>query len=455
MLLVSSSVQAQGLAVYSHSGCTLSRNGAGVADPCKDGSAVFYNPAAIAMQPGAASLGLLALFTGSEFTFNETRAAFDSDQGTQLAPHAWLSARLGKRLAAGIGVLAPYGLVTQWPLSFEGRFIGYDNSLRGIYIQPTLAGELIPGRLALGAGIDIVRSTVEIRRRVDLATTLIPGTSTPFSAIGVPRGTDFADAHLDVDDWSTTFHIGLQYLATDHWAFGARYLHTAKLDLNGTAGFTQVATGILLPAGNPLGLPAGTPLDLVLAPQFAGTGTLSNQLLSTQLTLPNQFVAGARYIATDDLNIFLDYQWTGWSHFDQAALNFQRAPGDTLLLDFRNTSTVRLGADWTASRQFAVRGGLVYSDAASPNVTVTPLLIEGQRITATGGLGYQINERFAADAGIELVFQEDRPGSVRPRESRSQPARELLVGQFRGSAVVLGLTMSYRLSADRGTAANR
>ncbi|MGH8434343.1 MAG: OmpP1/FadL family transporter [Pseudomonas sp.] len=443
-LLSAASVQAQGVSVFAHSGCSLARGGTGVADPCHDGSAVYYNPASLALQPGAASLGALALFTSNEFRFPGGRSV-DGEQPVEWAPHLWFAARGGPRVGLGLGIWAPYGLSTKWPLDFEGRFVGYDNTLRGIYIQPTAAYDVIPGRLAIGAGIDFVRGSVEIHRRVDLAATNIPGTNTPFSALGVLRGTDFIDATVDVDDWTTTFNAGVQVRASERWSIGVRYLHTANLDLEGDAEFNQLPTGILLPPGNPLGLPAGTPLDAVLATQFLPNAALSEQRLETAITLPNQLVAGVRYQVTQKVGLLLDYQWTGWSQFDEARLNFARAPTDTLFLDFDNTSTVRFGTDITASDRWDVRTGIVWNEAASPDLSVTPLLAEGERLTLSAGAGYRIGRRFSANAGLELVFQEERPGIVRPRTTRALGADDLIAGDYKGSAVVLALTMSYRL----------
>ena len=444
-LTTAASVQAQGVSVFTHSGCALARGGTGAADPCQDGSATFYNPAALATQPGAASLGVLALFTSNKFTRAGTSRSVDSDQPAEFAPHLWLAARGGRRIGLGVGVWAPYGLSTKWPLNFEGRFVGYDNTLRGIYIQPTVAYSLIPERLAVGAGLDFVRGDVRIHRRVDLATTDIPGTDTPFSALGVPLGTDFVDADLDVDDWTTTFNVGVQYKPSDRWTVGARYLHNASLDLEGDADFEQLPTGILLPPGNPLGLPAGTPLDPVLATLFAANGVLSNQRLVTGLTLPNQLVAGVRFQVTQRVGLLLDYQWTGWSQFDEARLEFARAPTDTLFLDFDNTSTVRFGTDIKANDLWNVRTGIVYNQAASPDLSVTPLLAEGERLTLSLGGGYRIGSRFSVDGGFEVVFQEERPGIVRPRTTRALRESDLIAGDYKGNAYVFALTMSYRL----------
>jgi long-chain fatty acid transport protein len=449
-LLMPPATTAQGLGVYTHSACMLGRAAAGVADPCADGSAIFYGPAALALQPGALAAGVVPIHTKSTFTFDSTGARFESREGTAWVPHAWATFRPAPRVGVGVGLWAPYGLKTEWPLSFEGRFTGYDNKLASIYIQPTIAYQAIPRRLALGAGLDIVRGSVEIHQRRDLATTLIPGTTTPFAALGVPLGTDFADLALDLDAWTAGFHVGVEAILTDRLSLGARYLHTAHLDLDeGTATFRQIETRIPLPPGNPFGLPPGTPIDAVLAPLFAPGGPLSDQEVSTDLTLPNQFVVGLRFLAAEPFRILFDYQWTGWRHFDQAALDFQRAPADTLFLDFHNTSTFRLGGDYRASSLWAIRAGIIYNNAAEPDVSVSPLLPEARRWTFSTGLGYRIADRFYADAGIEYVTQADRRGHVRPRTSRAQTAAQINRGIYESHALAVGVTLWYRLGTHR------
>jgi long-chain fatty acid transport protein len=443
-------LSAQGFGVYTHSGCMIGRASAGVADPCADGSAVFHGPAALAFQPGALAVGIVPIHTKSTFTFDSTGARFGSRQGTTWVPHAWATFRPAPRVGVGIGLWAPNGLRTRWPLNFEGRFVGYRNELSTIYIQPTIAYQAVRRRLALGAGLDIVRGAIEIHQRRDLATTLIPGTDITFAALGVPLGTDFADLALKAHDWTASFHLGIEAILSDRFSLGARYLHTAHLDLDGgTARFTEIETGLPLPAGNPFGLPPGTPIDLVLAPLFAPGGPLSDQRFNTDLTLPNQFVVGLRFLAAEPLRLLLDYQWTGWRHVDQAPIDFERAPADTLFLDFRNTSTIRLGADYALSSLWALRAGVLYNNAAEPDVSVSPLLPEARRWTFSTGFGYRIADHFYADAGIEYVAQADRRGHVRPRTSRSQTAEELNRGVYESHAVAVGVTLWYALGGRR------
>ncbi|MCZ6753857.1 MAG: long-chain fatty acid transporter, partial [Gemmatimonadetes bacterium] len=44
-LALPTTASAQGFSVYEHSACAMGRAGATVADPCLDGSSMFFNPA--------------------------------------------------------------------------------------------------------------------------------------------------------------------------------------------------------------------------------------------------------------------------------------------------------------------------------------------------------------------------------------------------------------------------
>jgi len=96
------------------------------------------------------------------------------------------------------------------------------------------------------------------------------------------------------------------------------------------------------------------------------------------------------------------------------------------------------------SDRWTGRTGIGYNTAATPDVTVTPLLPEARRWTLTAGAGFRMTDRLSADAGFEYVFQDDRRGRVRPRTRRSQPAEELNVGGYEGNAWILGVTVVYR-----------
>ena len=49
VLAMSERAAAQGYGLYEQGACAMARAGAAVAAPCEDGSAIFFNPAAIAL----------------------------------------------------------------------------------------------------------------------------------------------------------------------------------------------------------------------------------------------------------------------------------------------------------------------------------------------------------------------------------------------------------------------
>ena len=273
---------AQGFSIYELGTCSMGRAGTGVAAPCPDGSGIFFNPAGLAGLKGwhVSAGGTLIKATG-DYTSDATVAKTSLDNPWIPVPQAYLAFGATPKLGIGIGLFAPYGLETRWPLSFDGRFTGYDNIIRTIYIQPTAAYQVTPW-LSLGAGLDIVDGKVELNQRLDLAdqALTLPGpTVLPFTAFGIAPGTDFANAHLEASKTKVTgAHFGALAKVNDRLAIGARYLMRAKLDYTGTATFSPVATGIIIPTqitlpGGLPPIPAGASLDAVLT-QFGVFTTL-------------------------------------------------------------------------------------------------------------------------------------------------------------------------------------
>ena len=447
LALAGTALHAQGSSVGTHSACATGRALASVAAPCGDASAIFYNPAALHRDGTALGLGLSAIVTGGEFEYDAGGPVIDRETAVVPVPHGFASYRFNDRMTAGIGVWAPYGLGIEWPLEFEGRYVGYDNSLRALYIQPTLSVALADWFM-LGGGVDVVLGSIEINQRVDLATATIaqhpqlgPLTGAHF---GIPTGTDFADARLSGNGTGVTWHIGMLADLTPDFSVGFRYLHqvTTTFD-DGTAEFTPVQTGITLAPNNPFGAPGGTPLDAVVAPAFQDA--LRNQAVRTEITFPNQAVIGFAYRGIPGLGLMADVQFTGWSTFWQFPLDFDEAALDSdLILDYNDAWTYRIGGEYDLTPAFVLRGGFIYNTAATPDETVTPLLPEAERNYITAGLGWRIMPGLRADFGYQWINQADRRGRVTGRPDRTFAAEDLNVGLYSTMGHVFGLTVAYQ-----------
>lgn len=441
--------RAQGFGVYEHGTCAMARAGASVAKPCLDGSAMFYNPAGLAGHPGfTISTGATLIGAGGDFTDDRTRRKTDIQNSPIPVPHAYLAYGFNDRLSAGLGVYVPYGLGTEWPEDFDGRYLGYDNDLQSIYIQPTLAYQILDN-VRLGAGLTITRGTVEINQRIDLADVTLPdalfqaaGQTPPspaidFSAFGVPAGTDFADAHLEGSAIDLGVHLGLLIDFNDRASLGARYLSAQTLEYEGEATFEAIPTGLVLAGGNPVGLPGGTSIDLLTAGQFGPNGLLRTQDIETQIQMPAQVVVGLALRPLDEVTVFLDYQWTGWSVFDRVVLRAEEAALQQVLEeDYEDTNGFRLGVEAVLGPTLVARAGYLYHEAAAPPQTVTPLLPEGARNEFTLGLGARVSPTITLDAAYQYIAQNDRRGRVADGPN---------TGLYRFDAHLFAVTASLRL----------
>src|SRR5437879_39846 len=381
---------AQGFSLYEQGTCAMGRAGTGVAAPCADGSAIFFNPAGLAgVKGGRATIGVTLLRINGGFT-DDVLVQRNALQEPLLAiPQVYLSYAATPKLGVGVGLFAPYALETQWPLAFDGRFSGYKNVLRSIYIQPTVAYQVTPW-LALGGGLDIVMGKVELNQRLDLAEAPLPTTLLPpppgappyvFGQFGIAPGTDFADAHLEATKTTVTAHWGGIIKVNDKLSIGGRYLMHAKLDYSGTGTFTQVATNLIVPSPLPVGpvtIPAGCPID--------------NLLMAERYHSANGF---------------------------------------------------RFAAEWANDAKWTFRGGYLYHQGAAPPETVTPLLPEGNRNEVTAGLTVQLAPGLTGDLAYQYVKQNDRRGRTREPTFNQLPTTGMNNGLYKLHAHLFGVSLSY------------
>jgi long-chain fatty acid transport protein len=435
----------QGSSVYNHSACASARGGATIAAPCGDGSSVYYNPGALAFQPSTIGAGLNVIFNEGSFTYDEGGVVVERERAAPIVPHAYLSYRFGSdsRWAGSIGVWAPYGLGLEWPEDdFEGRFISWKTRLQGIYLQPTISYQLIPGKLAIGAGPQIVFGGIEINQYIDA-----PESNSMLSFL--PLETEIAEAKLEGSGTGYGAAIGLMYRASDRFAFGARYMHSVEVELDGDADFTRILNpDLLIPQPGPTLVPLDALLDALGV--YDEGGLLDDQSVSATLTFPAQAVAGVRIGATPELDLMADYQWTRWSDFDQITGVFENdVPDLELSLGYKDTHTIRLGTELVASPALVVRGGFIYNTAASPDRSVTPILPEADRQLYTVGFGYDFGQ-FQADAYYNYVNQADRRGRVRNSLPGVPAGSDALnVGVYSTTAHLIGLTLSYAFGETR------
>ena len=437
---------AQGFGVYEHSTCTMARAGVAAAMPCADGSAIFFSPAGLGGLAGThLSVGVTAIAAQGGFTDDFLNRRTDLNNPVIPVPNVYFTHQINPNLTAGIGLYAPYGLETKWPTTgFDGRFLGYNTNVRSIYIQPTIGYQLSP-TLKVGIGVAYITSHLKLRQRADLSTQVVPPAlatpaglpaGTTFGQLGVPTGTDFADATLDASGSGFAVNFGAIWKVSDRVSIGGHWLTRKQIKYDGNATFTPVATGLVLPvAVGPL--PAGTPLDVVLGSEFASGGPLANGPVSTSINMPPQGSLGFAYKMNPSWTFMADYQYVAWGWFSDVLIDFANAGTPDLALHPSNKDThgFRFGTEYQYSPKVQLRGGYLYHTGASPAQFVTPLLPEGARNEFTIGAGFMLTPKLHADLGYQYIKQNDRRGTVNLAAGNT--------GLYQFSAHLFGIGAAY------------
>jgi long-chain fatty acid transport protein len=439
---------AQGFGVYEHNTCAMARAGVTAAAPCADGSAIFFSPAGLAGLSGTHLTAGVTLI-GAQGSFTDDFLAHKTDLDNPLipVPNLYVTHGISPKVTVGLGVFAPYGLETKWPTEdFEGRFVGYNTKIRSVYIQPTIGYQVHP-RLKLGVGFAYITSRLELHQRADFSTQVVPSASLPpgtrFAALGIPTGTDFADATLDATGTGFAVNFGAILKVNDRLTIGGHWLTRKAIKYDGSATFDPVPTGLVLPRGHKIQLPplcdTLTPcnIDNLVAPFFLPGQPLSSGNVSTAITMPPQGTIGFSYKIDDEWTFMADYQLVVWGWFNTIAIDFENAatPDITLSPQNKDTHGFRFGTEYVYSPKVKLRGGYLHHSGASPAQFVTPLLPEAARNEFSLGAGLDLTPKLHGDVAYQYIRQNDRRGLVNVAYGNT--------GLYHFTAHLFGVGLSY------------
>lgn len=433
LLALNRAAGADGFSYAVHGGCASGLAGAFIARACpNDPSSLFYNPAAIALVAGTRiSLGATVLLNASEYVYPNV---FDPSAGeltirdhneTFFPLHVFASHPLTPRVTVGVGVFNPYGLGTEWPTTQDnvGRFVAYNTEIWALYTQPTVAVRLSP-QIAVGAGLEIVYTRAELDRLVD---------ARQYDASYPPLTYSAADAHLSADGWSAGFVASVLVEPSERVSIGLRYLSQTTVTLEGRLEFFQT----------PLvdqGAPNGDVVDSIVRASLP-PGPLPGR---TQLTLPDQILAGIEVRPLPRWTFGFTYLWTNWSDFDTLVVRVEGQAPDTLAPNFSDSSMFRVGAAYELTPAVTVRAGYIHdptpADPANP-FGVNVLLPDATRNEVSLGVGWRAGPRLQADVFWMGVFFNETPGCVVPTTDGCEVAAEA----FRTTAHLLGASVNFAL----------
>lgn len=387
-----------GFAITEQSGSGMGNAFAGVAASAQDASTIFFNPAGMTLLPERQAVGALSVIDAStQFSGNATISPLlgggtvSGGNGgnpvlTGLVPNFYYQMQVEPRWRVGLGLNSPFGLRTDYPESWKGRYQAIKSQLTTININPSLAFAAT-GRLSIGVGLDIQYADATLTNAVDNSAVCLaafgPGVCGPagYATPGNPA-TDGV-ARVTGDDWALGYNLGILYAPTPETRFGLSYRSKVHHTLTGSASFSN------------------TPAF------FAGAGLLVNTAARAELTLP-ETVSGAVYHQVNSrLALMGGFTWTHWSRFDNLVIQYdQGAQGPTVQSEaWQNTWRFSVGADYRYTDRLTLRGGLAYDPTPIPDPNHrTPRIPGATRRWLAVGASYQYTPALRFDLSYAHLF---------------------------------------------------
>jgi long-chain fatty acid transport protein len=357
-----------------------------------DPSAMFWNPAGMAFETGEGTqvmAGVILISPSQDFTGSAPYPGegYSSSLEEQIffPPHLYMVKPLSDTVNFSFGIYTPFGLGTEWPEGFAGRYISTKADLQVIDIGGQVSWALCEN-FAIGGGIDYMIASIELDRVV------------PFFNPYTQSVADVASVKLQTDDMSNNswaWNVG--FLAKIGGGFSVGGMYRSDFTVKGTsasAEFTQIPTGY-------------PDFDAVVA------GALpfdENPDVYTELNFPDFWQIGLAW-SNEKLTISGQYGEMGWSVFDELQIDFPDYPGlsSTIVENYEDSEQYRFGLEWQASPVWAIRLGYVFDETPQPPESMSPLLADGDRDGYTAGLGFvSKSSSWGFDIGYEYLLMEER-----------------------------------------------
>jgi len=395
-LVLASQVLAGGFQLNEHGARAMAQAGA-FAARATDGSAIYFNPAGLGFQKmGSVYLGVTAITPATSF-YGPTQR--NPNEKTALLAQTftpinfYVTSPVTDRLHVGIGVNNPYGLGTEWPREWAGKFLTTKVDLKTFFITPTVSYRLTD-QLSVGAGVNVVTGSVLLEKAVSVSSVALP--ASPLASISMGAS-------------GVGFNVGVMYKPLDILSIGLSYRSQVKTDATGNVSFT---------------------------PNYVALG-FPNGAVSTTLTLPATGFAGVAFTPIKNLELEIDYQYIGWSSYNELAIEFKSNNTRTVSpKNYENTYMIRFGGEYTFD-MLHLRAGYYYDRSPVKTEYVEPLLPDASRNGFNIGLGYDITPEFSIDVAYLFIKFDQRVVTNSIPENSFD-------GTYTSYADLIGVNFGYR-----------
>lgn len=319
-------------------------------------AAIFYNPALLTDQKGFGfSVNDAIVMPERKFKDSLTGITYNAKATTHNLPTLFAKYTRDD-LSIGLGIFSPFGLSSEWPSYWPGRYNSIYAELKTVYINPVVAFRMNE-YVSLGFGLSYIKSSITMKNALPLAP--------------APDGL----AKLSGDADAVSYNAGVTVKLPEQYTVAMTFRSGANLDVDGTAKF------YVIPQLKPL------------FPNFDASATLSMPWLAT--------LGIAKKLGPWTFEADLIY--SGWSSFDRYTIDFAGIPVQSFYKDWTNTPSIALGVNYIWNKNLEMQAGYMYDRTPVPKKTLTPEIPDASRNLFTVGASYK-KDGFKASAAYQATF---------------------------------------------------
>ena len=375
-----------------------------------DGSAMFYNPAGIAFQPGR-KMQMDALVVVGLFRFPPSASPVGqvvpaAGYSGAIKPHfipvptLYATQQYNQRITLGFALYTPFGLAANFTnfndsdpnlTKFVGRFSGTRVQLQEYWFQPTIAYKLSPNQ-AFAIGPAFVHTHLMLEQSIlnptgdgltfgkAAASTFFP--NVPEDQASAILARLLPEGRLRLAGTANEFGLSAGWLYKNPRTktnFGLMFRSAVTNHLSGKASFA---------------FDAPTPIEAYLPPNFLYKA-FPNQNITGSFTTPATYGAGIANSMFWNTTVAFDIRFQDYHRFATVPVDFPLNsvkssdialdPEHRLIFNFNNSLNLAFGVEKAMSPAMTFRLGYLYDKSPVPDQSVGPLFPDANRHSFTVG----------------------------------------------------------------------
>ncbi|WP_024616480.1 OmpP1/FadL family transporter [Pseudomonas kilonensis] len=407
--LASTQLFASGFALNEQSISGMGTGFAGRSSAADDASTVFGNPAGMSRLKRQQVTGGFAAIDASTDIDDASGTQSGTNKGDMVpltgVPMGYYVKPIDDQWAFGLGVYAPFGLITDYENGFQGRSFGSKSEVKVVTFQPTVS-YAFNDKVSIGFGPTINRISGSLE-----------------SKLGVP-GLPEAGVEIKGDDIGYGYNIGVLVQATDTTRVGLTYHSKVKYKLEG---HTEVSPG------------AGTPAFLLTDGRYDA---------SLDITTPESVDFSVTQQINDAWTVYAGSTWTRWSRLKEITVENEGTSSGGALnpalgtiteeQNWHDTWAYAIGTSYQLNKQWVLRTGLTFDQSPTNNQDRSPRIPTGDRTIFSLGAGWSPTEDLTIDVAYSYLKEE------KVKVGGSNALGQSYNAEYENSANGFGVGATYR-----------